>query len=546
MWFSSFPRVINPHTDDEAAIRTLVIRVQGLILLAVIGVGFVIESNKIVAFSLAAILIVSFVLTLRGIVSPGQILTPIATGAVSVIFMINGNGIHDIAIIGLAGSIVVAGLFLGARGTTTATGIVIAIILAIGGAEVTGLFKAHPVLQPYAEELVVSGILFLAIGLSLQTTLNRLKNVAAKARENEYQQIVANRDLLELKKTLEARVDERTFDLEKRAAQLETISKVARSISSIQDLERLLPAVTMVVSEQFGFYHAGIFLLDERAEFAVLEAANSEGGQRMLKRGHRLRLGATGIVGYVAAQGEPRIALDVGADAVYFNNPDLPNTRSEVALPLKAGNNIIGVLDVQSTETNAFKTEDVDVLNILANQIAIAIENARLFSQTRKALAESQSIYDEYIKREWSRFGRRVGTIGFAYDGIRTVPISNTAASDEPGTTTIPVKIRGMIVGSLQIRSNNQSRQWSQDELNLVRGAAERAGLAIENVRLLDEAQRRAAKERTIGEISSRIAASIDMNDIMQTAVEELGRALPGSEIVLQFESGTERAQQDK
>jgi GAF domain-containing protein len=343
--------------------------------------------------------------------------------------------------------------------------------------------------------------------------------------------------------SLEQRVQERTADLnariaesERRAYQLEAVSKVARVIASVQDMERLLPTIAQVVSEQFGFYHTGIFLLDEKNEFAILQAASSEGGQNMLRRGHRLRLGASGIVGYVAAQNEPRIALDVGADAVYFNNPDLPNTRSEMALPLSVAGKTIGVLDVQSAETNAFKAEDISALTTLANQIAIAMENARLFSQTRQALNESRSVYEEFVKQEWSRFAQHISAPGYTYDGIKTTPLLSPPDNNDPQTIKAPVRIRGLVVGQVSIRSNDPARQWTQDEINLVQAAAERAGLAIENVRLLQEAQRRAAKEHTIGEISSRIGASIDINSIMQTAVEELGRVLPRSEIILQFQ----------
>ena len=120
---------------------------------------------------------------------------------------------------------------------------------------------------------------------------------------------------------------------ERRARQFEAIAQVARVIATIQDLDTLLPRVTQVISQQFGFYHVGIFMWDENHEFAVLVAANSEGGQHMLKRGHKLGIGQTGIVGFVAATGTSRIALDVGADAVFFDNPDLPLTRSELALP---------------------------------------------------------------------------------------------------------------------------------------------------------------------------------------------------------------------
>lgn len=529
--------IINPHSDDEKAIRDLTITTQAVILAAVIGVTLVTSTNKVVTLTLASMLIVTIFLARRGIVSPGQILTPIATAAVSVIFMIAGNGIHDIAAIGLVGSIIIAGLFLGSQGTAIGTVAAMLIFVALGIAEITDVINPTPPGTPLPEELVISALIFLAIGLILRVTLNRLKHVANLAKENESIQIETNKELRLLKDNLEARVEERTAALERRASQLDAISKVSRSILNIQDIDRLLPAIVTVVSEHFNFYHIGIFLLDERSEFAFLAAANSEGGQHMLQRRHRLKLGTTSIVGYAAAQGEARIALDVGADSVYFNNPDLPNTRSEIALPLKSGSDVIGVLDVQSTETNAFRSEDINVLSTLANQIATAIDNSRLFGRTRKALTDSQAVYDEYIKREWAQFGRRVGKIGFAYDGIRTMPIDSTASdADSPNARHITVKIRGVTVGTITVRSNDPERQLSQDEINLARAAAERAGLAIENIRLLDEAQRRAAKERTIGEISSRIATSIDMKDIMQTAVQELGKAMPGSEIILQFE----------
>jgi hypothetical protein len=255
----------------------------------------------------------------------------------------------------------------------------------------------------------------------------------------------------------------------------------------------------------------------------------------MLKRGHRLRVGTTGIVGAAAGYGKARIALDVGADAVYFNNPDLPETRSEMAVPLKIGSQTVGILDVQSKETGAFKDEDIAVLDILANQISIAIENARLFSQTRQALAESQAIYEQYVKQDWARFARAVKHSGYAYDGIKSTPLDNEPPAPPSRALTVPIRIRGLIIGNVSVQSNDPLRAWSQDEVNLAQAAAERAGLAIENVRLLTEAQRRAAKERIVGEITSRVSASVDVREIMQTAVEELGRAMAGSEVILQF-----------
>ncbi len=398
------------------------------------------------------------------------------------------------------------------------------------------LYEADTIQTKQRSDLGFNLLLFFIAAAMALAFWQFQRTQASAEREHLDELKIVNLELESNQKSLEQRIVDRTADLEQRAAQMETVSSVARSITAVQDLEQLLPSICQAVSEQFGFYHTGIFLLDERGEFAVLQAANSEGGQYMLKRGHRLRVGATGIVGTVAGHGKARIALNVGADAAYFNNPDLPDTRSEMALPLMIGSQTVGVLDVQSREVGAFKDEDIAVLGILANQISIAIENARLFSQTRQALAESQTTYDQYVKQDWARFARSVKHKGYSYDGIKTVPLENASPLPPVHALTVPIKIRGLIVGNVTVQSNDPLRAWSQDEMNLAQAAAERAGLAIENFRLLTEAQRRAAKERTVGEITARISASVDVRAIMQTAVEELGRTLPGAEVILQFQ----------
>ncbi|HDQ71379.1 MAG TPA: GAF domain-containing protein, partial [Chloroflexi bacterium] len=172
-------------------------------------------------------------------------------------------------------------------------------------------------------------------------------------------------------------------EIQRRATQLAAAAEVARDATSILDVDALLNQTVHLISEQFEFYHAGVFLVDDNQEYAVLHAASSEGGQKMLAKGHKLPVGKVGIVGNVAATGEPHIALDVGEDAVHFANPDLPETHSEMGLPLKVRNQVIGVLDVQSIQEAAFSEEDVAVLQTLADQLAAAIVNARLFQNVR-------------------------------------------------------------------------------------------------------------------------------------------------------------------
>jgi GAF domain-containing protein len=361
---------------------------------------------------------------------------------------------------------------------------------------------------------------------------------------------------------LERRVSERTTDLdmarlisERRAQELQSISEISRTISTEQSLEILLPLITRLVSDRFEFYHVGIFFMDEARQYAYLQAANSEGGQRMLAREHRLEVG-TGLVGTVAQTGKPRIALDVGSDAAFFDNPDLPRTRSEMALPLATRGQLIGVLDVQSTKPGAFTESDANTLGILADQIAIAIENARLFGQTQQAREEAEKLYAQILRQEWSAFNAQEARIGYRQTATGGKLLTKPVTTEEilqalengqvvvvegrngrsQSSIAIPLKLRGNTIGVLNIKAPNRDRRWSQDEINLAQSISDRLALALDNVRLLQESQRRAAKEAKIGEVSAKIGASINMRNVLQTAVEELGRALPGAEVVIQFE----------
>ncbi len=357
---------------------------------------------------------------------------------------------------------------------------------------------------------------------------------------------------------LERMVEERTVELlsanernERRARQFESISKVARTISSTRDLNTLLTQITTVISREFGFYHVGIFLLDAAREYAILSAANSEGGQVMLNRGHRLKVGEIGIVGYVTGTGEPRVALDTGTDAVFFNNPDLPDTHSEIALPLRSGEEIIGALDVQSTQVGAFSQEDISILSTLADQVSVAIQNARQFEETHKALSEAEALAKQFAKAGWQQFTKDKNLIGIHHTGAKATLLYEKAGKQkedgvwETGPTkgrtrgaflSLPIELRGEAIGSVDVRSPD-NRPWDQDELDIVTAIIERAAIAMENARLLEESQRLASKEAKIGAVTARIGASINIRNVLQTAVEELGRALPGSEVVIQFQT---------
>jgi len=177
-------------------------------------------------------------------------------------------------------------------------------------------------------------------------------------------------------------------ETQRRAMQLAAAAEVSRDAISTLDMGQLLTNTVHLIRDRCGFYHAGVFLVDDANEYAVLHAATGEAGQKMLEQYHKLKVGEVGIVGYVTGTGEPRIALDVGQDAVHFDNPLLPQTRSEMALPLTVRGRVIGALDVQSTEEAAFSGEDVATLQTMADQLAIAIEHARLYEEERRRAEE--------------------------------------------------------------------------------------------------------------------------------------------------------------
>jgi GAF domain-containing protein len=340
--------------------------------------------------------------------------------------------------------------------------------------------------------------------------------------------------------------------LQRRARQFEALAQVTQSITSIRNLQELLPLIAMVISEKFGFYHVGIFLMDETNEYAVLSATNSEGGKKMLERKHRLRVGAQGIVGNVTLLGKPRIAMDVGADAVYFDNPELPDTHSEMALPLKSGERIIGALDVQSIEKAAFTEEDIQMLGLLASQVSLAIENARLFDETHNALAEAEIASRQLTREAWGRIHTETSLLGYRYNLAGTSPLEKplelTGSSEAngngnqmaPGKVLIPIELRGEIIGKLVVQS--PSGTLSQDQIDIIKAVAERVALSAENARLFEETTRRAERERLVSDITGKIRSVTDPQSMIQTAMDELRKALGASrvEVIPQSIKGSE------
>ncbi len=235
------------------------------------------------------------------------------------------------------------------------------------------------------------------------------------------------------------------YTVQRRVMHLEAGAQVAQELGSIFDPEQLLERAAFLISRSFGFYHTGIFLVDETEEWAILRAASSEGGRKMLEHGHRLRRGE-GMVGWVLIHRQPRVALDVGKDAVHFANPFLPATRSELALPLMVGNRLIGVLDVQSTEEAAFDQDDVRALTFLAAQLAVALDNAIRLRGEAEQLEATSAFY---------RMVRRLSAAATARDVYEAV--MTTLAEYAP--TQAILYLRSRDEGQLQVVAQLQGKE---------------------------------------------------------------------------------------
>ena len=208
---------------------------------------------------------------------------------------------------------------------------------------------------------------------------------------------------------------------ERRARLFHAASEVGKQVTSILDLDELLPHMCDIIVNAYGFYYAGVFLLDETGEWAVLRAGYGEAGRTMLEQGHKLSVGGHSMIGTATALGEARIALDVGDERVHFKNPVLPHTRSEMALPLQVGKKILGAVTVQSIEERAFSSDDILTLQTMADQLAVAINNARLLKDLEHANAD-------LLRTKTYEALTAATTTAIHWIGNKALPITTTVA----------------------------------------------------------------------------------------------------------------------
>ncbi len=364
----------------------------------------------------------------------------------------------------------------------------------------------------------------------------------------------------QLRETLEGLEEQVTL----RTQRLETIVTLGERLTSILNVEQLLQELVDQVKEKFNYYHTHVYLLDDAGHHLVVKAGAGEAGAALKKSGHKIALNApTSLVARAARTGDVVRVDNVRQSADWLPNPLLPHTNSEMAIPIWIEGEVVGVLDVQHDKIGGLDSSDASVLRFLASLVAVAINNAQLFTQVESALVDARAIQDRYLQQTWDRrkFARKnVGRVQFSLGESTALtelaieqarrqsrqlaePTVTDLEPDPTGhaapyrTLVAPLRLRGVNIGNLQLHDVDGSRQWSEGELALITAVVDQLVQAAETIRLLNETQERASREQLIGHISDRLRRAPDMETLLKTGVEEISRVLDPARTFVQLGS---------
>jgi len=361
---------------------------------------------------------------------------------------------------------------------------------------------------------------------------------------------------------------EKIARLERRTSHLQATADIAHVGFSILDPEDLMTQLVNRIQEGFGqssVYYVGLFLLNEAQQMAELRAATGEAGQLLLEMEYKLDVDEVSTIGRSIIHRQARIARDAAEGTLRFDALPMPHARSEIALPLRSRGRVLGALSMASTKAEAFNEDDIAALQTMADQVALAIDNAVLYSQTRTSLEHLQAVQQRYVAQAWDEFlatrpmipidytepGTEPGGTQFLRDARRAAMVhGRTVATTSPppgddesdvkpqAALVVPLQLRGQVIGTIALHETDHPRPWTAEEIALAETVAEQVTLTVENLRLMEETQRRAAHQRKISDVTTSIRETLDMETVLKTAVQEVRQTmgLPEVEIRLVME----------
>ncbi|KXK13487.1 MAG: putative signaling protein [Chloroflexi bacterium OLB14] len=386
----------------------------------------------------------------------------------------------------IAVTIIMSGLLLGRRAPVITAVLVVLTHIVIVYLQMQGVIKLNSEPAVGFENMVITGGMTLVIGFLFQFVITRLQVSLERTRHNERELQVSNRELRELGVSLEKRVQDRTRDLE-------LASEVGRTVTAkVNDLNQLLSDAVEQIRSRFNLYYTQVYLTDRAGRMITLRAGTGAVGKQLLQRGHQLLISSDSLNGRAALDKRAVIVLDTSKHPAFLPNPLLPKTRSEMTVPLIVGDQVLGVLDMQSDVPNSLNENNLPAFESLAGQLAVAIQNASLFEQANQARAEVIEQAKRLSLDNWDNFlnaVERSEKIGYVFNQNEILPYLNQPNVAEANTLDTPILVAGAEIGKIQI-VDDADRQWTVDESNLIQNTAMQLANHIENLRLLAQSEK--------------------------------------------------------
>lgn len=328
--------------------------------------------------------------------------------------------------------------------------------------------------------------------------------------------------------------------IERRASQLQAALEVVRDASTAPDIRQFLDTAANGLAERLNFYHVGFFLVDEPGEYAILRAASSEDGRRMLERGYRVKITPQSAIGQVLATGKAH-AVNISENAASPTGLGFPGVCSEALLPLQVRGRVMGFLDIHSTDPMAFAGEDITILQTMADQMATVIENIRLLERTETQLRELSRLYGEQTAAAWMALPQERAT-AYVYDRVDVLPApeSPSPALDaalargerviqtNPSESVLaaPLKVRGQIIGALGIQRGEGGREWTPEEIALIEAVSDQVAVALDSARLFSEARIRAEELAVLNDLARALTGIRDVKEVLEKSYACVSRLL--------------------
>jgi GAF domain-containing protein len=369
--------------------------------------------------------------------------------------------------------------------------------------------------SPY--NLLIDVLLTLLVGVAGNLSIDSLRTIFL---EEHIRLNSTTQKILDLESNLVAQQS----DLQKRLYQLRTSSQIARTASTIMDAQALIHQVADLILDRFGLYYVGVFIIDDAREYADLKYGTGAAGKQMMADGHRLMVGGYSMVGWALQTRQPRVSMDVNQETVRFENPLLLDTRTEIALPIISGNQILGALSIQSDRDNAFDDNDMLLLQAIADSLAIALDNSATYQKNKKALEEIKSLNRAYIRDAWWN--------SIEENRTRVASYENPTRRNKKGEFSIkqiPLILRDEMIGVFELEF--EGNDLTNEQLNLVKAIADQTALALENARLIETTQADALQEQKINEMTKTFSRALSVDEILKTAVNEFGSLPTVSEV---------------